>query len=109
MFEEDVEFAGTYEYENDLIIKTNAGELTIKKGVGKTLTVVNYEGKGIDISSEISYLIEDDNFLTNDAQISEITGISDTNYSAGKIEDSASYANLTNDTLAAAYTYSDKK
>ncbi|MBR5914543.1 MAG: hypothetical protein IKZ58_09305 [Selenomonadaceae bacterium] len=111
MMAEDVEISGSYIDEKNLIIETNQGELTIKNGKGKTLTIVDYEGNeiGSEIDSEISYLIEDDNLITNDAKIDSITEITDTNYSVGKVEDAANYGKLTNDTLSTVYAYSDKK
>ncbi|MBR5912747.1 MAG: hypothetical protein IKZ58_00035, partial [Selenomonadaceae bacterium] len=107
MMAEDVEITSQKASEKDWVITTNKGNLTIKNGKGATLTIVDSEGNRVS-NSEISKLIEDDNFVNDTAQIDSITEITDTNYSAGKITDSASYDNLTNDTLATVYTYTDK-
>ena len=106
---EDVKISSQYAKEESWIIKTNKGALMINDSNGKNLTIFDSEGNKVSSNSEISKLIEDDNFVNDTAQIDSITEITDTNYSVGKITDTANVGNFTNDTLSAVYAYSNTK
>ena len=64
--------------------------------------MVDYEGNEVEVSN----LLADDNFATDDLQLDSISEITTTNYSVGKIE--TINGELTNDTLSAVYKYTDK-
>ena len=86
------------------------GTLTLKSGRGKNVSFIDTYENEIDINMASSAdLLEDDNFMTADAQISDVSEITATNYSVTNL-DTQDYNSLAqNDTLASAFTYSDDK
>jgi len=77
---------------NDVIFATKGGKITVADGVGKEIsTVVNNKTTkqtytNTNVSASTLDLLDDTNFLTDDAQISSITEITADNYSVGKME-----------------------
>lgn len=96
-----------YTFAND------AGTLTIKGGKGKTISFIDMNGNAISagVSGRSAMaaddLFADDNFIGGDAQIADISEITATNYSVGKVETGT--VELAQDTLGAALAYSQEK
>ena len=110
---------------SNVILALESGSITVKNGKNKNITVIDKDGKETtkkyskttvssistgNVSISHSVLFEDNNFLTDDAQIESVKEISANNYSVGDFEDFNNDKVLTqNETLtAASYSYADK-
>ena len=94
---------------NDVIFKIGTGKITVKGGAEQTITLIDdnedefYYPDDVSYLMETSNLIEDTNFISNDAQIDSVLKLTDTNYSVGKLETSRNFSNLTDDSLATVF------
>ena len=77
---------------SNVILYTDSGSINVKSGKGKDITVIDSDGNETtqkyitETFTSSADLFEDDNFMTNNAQIADITEITADNYSAGKFE-----------------------
>ena len=106
---------------SNVIFKTASGNITVKSGKGKNITLIDYRGNettqkyNISTSSASAKVVEDilfvdDNFASDDARIDSVTEITADNYSAGNIENT-NYNSLNYLTIVASsspYSISNK-
>ena len=85
------------------MFKIGSGSLTVNNAKGKNITVINNNQS--QIYSKTFDLFYDNNFVTDEFGIDEITEVTETNYSVGEIEKATDIAQICN-TIAA---YSNEK
>ena len=87
---------------NVIVSVTGGAKITLAGAKGKTVNI-----KSSSSTSELSSLIlfEDDNFVTDTANIDSVTEITDTNYSVGKVASLPSYDIFTQDKLSITSAY----
>ena len=93
---------------------TTGSNVIVSVAGGEKITLVGAKGKSVNIQlssySEISSLIlfDDDNFVTDTANIDSVAEISDTNYSVGNVSTVTSYDIFTQNKFLVTTSY-DKK
>ncbi len=75
----------------NVIFETDEGTITVENGAGKKITTLNAKNKSTTqtysaTGANTLDLFEDNNFISEDVQLSSITEITADNYSVGKIE-----------------------
>ncbi len=75
---------------SNVIFKIGSGTLTVKNGKNKNITVVDSEGnettQKYPVLASSADLFEDDNYMTNDTKLEDITGITADKYSVTEIQ-----------------------
>ncbi len=86
-----VAITGTSYSGEDLIFKTSNGKLTVKNGSGKEITVIDADNKtttqtytAASSTNARLFTEEDNNFITDDIQLDDISKITDSNYTASQ-------------------------
>ena len=99
---------------SNVILYTENGSINVKGGKGKDITVIDADGNETtqkyitETFASSADLFEDDNFMTDDVQIVDITEITADNYSVTEIQ-SANYETLAQDEKTfIAYSQNDK-
>ncbi len=72
----------------DVIFAVGEGSLTVKNAKGKEITVTDLDDQ-TQIYSRMLDILHDNNFMTDEFNISDIVAVTENNYSVGKIETSA--------------------
>ncbi len=96
---------------DDLVVNIGSGSVVLKNYAGNTAEIFVGSTENISNPSKLVAAQEffvDDNFITDDAQISDVTEISETNYSVGKIESNFSELEKFYQTVSAYYHQSKK-
>lgn len=106
----DVEITNSETSGSNVVFYTanGGGTLTIKNGRSKSIAIYDIDENELDLRASSADLFEDDNFATDSAQLSEITELTETNYSVANIE-TMNYGLAQNDTLASALAASKDK
>ena len=92
------------EYSNkNVIFKIGSDSLTVNNAKGKNITFIN--NSQTQIYSKTYDLLYDNNFVTDEFRIDEITEVTERNYSVGEIEKAKNTEQICN-TIAA---FSDEK
>ena len=79
----NVEYKG-----QNVIFTVDSGTLTVRNAKDKEIIVSNGKDDGEKIYSRAFEILYDNNFMTDEIGINEISEVADKNYSVGKIEDS---------------------
>ena len=97
---------------NDVKVSIAGGSfITLAGAKGKTINVKSSSSTSKLIGdSDVSSLIlfDDDNFVTDSAQIDSVTELSDTNYSVGKVTSLQGYDVFAQDSLPVSTSYAEK-
>ncbi len=91
----------------DVIFTIGSGTLTVKNSKGKKITVTDSGNKAQTYSKTLD-LLYDNNFVANEFALDEISEVTETNYSVGKLEYSNNTNELANNSIISA-SYYDKK
>ncbi len=82
-----------YKWQN-VIFTMDSGILTVRNAKDKEIIVSNGKDDGEKIYSRAFEILYDNNFMTDEIGINEISEVADKNYSVGKIEDSTDNENI---------------
>ncbi len=96
-----IKFSGDFSWNisgDDVVFSTDEGTLTVKDGAGKKITTLDSQNKSdtqiySNSNARTADLFEDNNFISDAVQISDITEITADNYSVTEIKPST-YENL---------------
>ena len=96
----------------NIVYTTNVGKLTLKNAYLKNITLIDKNGETFQYSNSTKkitdeiWFLDEDKFLSNDINISDISNVKENNYSVGKIE-TQNYSNLENEEII--LTFSENK
>ena len=91
---------------SDVVFKVGNGSITVKNAVNSGFNI-DFKSSSVSNSRTLD-LMYDNNFITNELQIDDISEVTETNYSVGQIENSNNSNKLVMDSIVAA-TSLDKK
>jgi Ca2+-binding RTX toxin-like protein len=91
----------------DVIFTIGSGTLTVKNAKGKKISVTDSSNKTQTYSKTLDLLC-DNNFVTDELQLDNISDITETNYSVGQIHISTNYQNLETNSIISAFALEKK-
>ena len=92
----------------NVIFTIGSGSLTVNNAKGKDISVIDSSNKTQTYSRTLEILY-DDNFMTDEFEIDEISEVTETNYSVGKFENTKDNAQICSIDSIASASYADEK
>ena len=92
----------------NVIFTIGSGSLTVNNAKGKDISVIDSSNKTQTYSRTLEILY-DDNFMTDEFEIDEISEVTETNYSIGKFENTKDNAQICSIDSIASASYADEK
>lgn len=95
-------------YKNkDVIFTISNGSLTVKNGKGKNISVIDSTNKSQTYSKTFD-LLYDNNFVTDELQIDDVSQVSESNYSVGQFYQSSNFQCFETISITSAITFEKK-
>ena len=95
-------------YKNkDVIFTISNGSLTVKNGKGKNISVIDSTNKSQTYSKTFD-LLYDNNFVTDELQIDDVSQVSESNYSVGQFYQSSNFQCFETTSITSAITFEKK-